>query len=129
MSSSRRKSRKAHFSAPSHIRRKIMSCRVSKDLEKKYNIRSIPVRKGDEVKIVRGIKKAGKVTTVYRKKWCIHVEKVTKDKANGQSINLPIHPSNCIITSLNLQNQSRKDILERKKRTGDKWTEKSGKLD
>ena len=106
-----------------------MSCRVSKDLEKKYNIRSIPVRKGDEVKIVRGIKKAGKVTTVYRKKWCIHVEKVTKDKANGQSINLPIHPSNCIITSLNLQNQSRKDILERKKRTGDKWTEKSGKLD
>ena len=114
VSSSRRKARKAHFTAPSHVRRNLMSCRVSAELQKKHNIRSIPVRKGDEVKIVRGIKKSGKVITVYRKKWCIHIEKVTRDKANGQTINIPIHPSNCVVTSLNLQNQSRKDIVERK---------------
>ena len=85
VSSQRRKSRKAHFSAPSHLRRKIMSCHVNKDLKSKYEIRSIPVRKGDTVKIMRGNFKGreGKVTTVYRKKWAIHVDKITKEKTNG----------------------------------------------
>ena len=64
-----------------------MSARLSKDLTSKYKVRSVPIRKGDEVKIVRGSfkTKSGKVTTVYRKKWCIHVEKITKDKPSGQS--------------------------------------------
>jgi hypothetical protein len=39
VSSSRRKSRKAHFAAPSSIRRKIMSSALSKDLRTKYNVR------------------------------------------------------------------------------------------
>jgi large subunit ribosomal protein L26e len=86
VSSQRRKSRKAHFSAPSSIRRKIMSCHLSKDLKTKYDVRSIPVRKGDTVKVMRGTLKdrEGKVTTVYRKKWCIHVEKLTREKTNGK---------------------------------------------
>ena len=40
VSSSRRKSRKAHFAAPSSIRRKIMSSPLSKDLRSKHNVRS-----------------------------------------------------------------------------------------
>ena len=40
ISSSRRKSRKAHFSAPSSVRRKIMSSSLSKELRGKYNVRS-----------------------------------------------------------------------------------------
>jgi hypothetical protein len=39
VSSSRRKSRKAHFSAPSSIRRKIMSSALSKELREKHNVR------------------------------------------------------------------------------------------
>jgi len=39
VSSSRRKSRKAHFSAPSSIRRNIMSAPLSKELREKYNVR------------------------------------------------------------------------------------------
>ena len=82
VSSQRRKSRKAHFSAPSNLRRRIMSCHLSKDLKTKYEVRAIPVRKGDVVKIMRGSFKTreGKVQTVYRKKWCIHIEKITKEK-------------------------------------------------
>ena len=62
-----------------------MSCHLSKDLKTKYEVRAIPVRKGDLVKIMRGSfrTREGKVQTVYRKKWCIHVEKVTKEKTNG----------------------------------------------
>lgn len=85
VSSQRRKSRKAHFTAPSNLRRKIMSCHLSKDLKTKYDVRSIPVRKGDTVKVMRGTFKGreGKVITCYRKKWCIHVEKITREKTNG----------------------------------------------
>lgn len=49
--SARRKMRKAHFNAPSHIRRRIMSAPLSKDLRLKYNVRSMPIRKDDEVQV------------------------------------------------------------------------------
>ena len=54
VTSSRRKCRKAHFTAHSNLRRKLMSCPLSKDLKKKYNVRSMPIRKEDEVMVVRG---------------------------------------------------------------------------
>merc|ERR1719473_65156 len=122
VSSQRRKSRKAHFTAPSSVRRKMMSCHLSKELRTKYDCRSIPVRKGDTVQIKcgsaeGGVKnKSGKVLTVYRRRWCIHVEKVVKDKKNGQQVQIPIDPSNCEITQLKLD-KSRKALLSRKNRS------------
>jgi ribosomal protein uL24 len=52
--------------------------------------RSLPVRKDDEVTIVRGTYKGreGKVIQVYRKKWIIHVERITREKVNGAN---PVH--------------------------------------
>eukprot|EP00632_Arachnochrysis_sp_CCMP2950_P013715 CAMPEP_0185700082 /NCGR_PEP_ID=MMETSP1164-20130828/7293_1 /TAXON_ID=1104430 /ORGANISM="Chrysoreinhardia sp, Strain CCMP2950" /LENGTH=144 /DNA_ID=CAMNT_0028367031 /DNA_START=37 /DNA_END=471 /DNA_ORIENTATION=+ len=118
VSSSRRKSRKAHFTADSTARRKIMSCSLSKDLQAKYNVRSMPVRKDDEVQVVRGIYKnrEGKVTACYRRKYVIHVERITRDKANGAQVNVGVQPSNCVITKLKLD-KDRKAILERKDRS------------
>merc|ERR1712124_233470 len=117
VSISRRKSRKAYFTAPSHIRRKLMSAPLSKDLRTKYNVRSVPIRRDDEVMIVRGHyhDREGKVTQVYRKKWRIHVERVTRDKANGQSVNVGIHPSKVVITKIKLD-KDRRALLERKNR-------------
>lgn len=51
VSSSRRKSRKRHFTAPSHIRRRLMSAPLSKELRQKYNVKSMPIRKDDEVQV------------------------------------------------------------------------------
>ncbi|KAG6888891.1 60S ribosomal protein L26B [Termitomyces sp. T32_za158] len=115
VSSSRRKSRKAHFSAPSSIRRKIMSSSLSKELREKYHARSLPVRKDDEVRIVRGKYKGreGKVTQVYRKKWVIHVDRVQRDKSNGNTALIGIHPSNVVITTIKLD-KDRRAILDRK---------------
>merc|ERR1719282_1300998 len=117
ISSSRRKSRKAHFSATSSRRRKVMSASLSKELQAKYNVRSVPVRKDDEVMVVRGIYKnrEGKVIACYRRKYVINVERITRDKANGAQVNVGIQPSNCIITKLKLD-KDRKAILERKDR-------------
>ncbi|KAF6018261.1 RpL26 [Bugula neritina] len=52
VSSSRRKQRKRHFQAPSHVRRTIMSAPLSKEMRAKHNVRSLPIRKDDEVQVV-----------------------------------------------------------------------------
>ena len=65
-----------------------MSAPLSKDLRRKHNVRSMPVRKDDEVSVIKGTLKGnkGKVTQVYRKKWCIHIEKLSKTKSNGAPV-------------------------------------------
>lgn len=52
VTSDRSKNRKRHFNAPSHVRRKIMSSPLSKELRQKYNVRSMPIRKDDEVQVI-----------------------------------------------------------------------------
>ncbi|CAO3649531.1 unnamed protein product [Cunninghamella blakesleeana] len=115
VSSSRRKSRKAHFTAPSHIRQKIMSAALSKELREKYNVRSLPVRRDDEVTVVRGTYKGreGKVVQVYRKKYVIHIERVTREKANGATVPIGIHPSNVVINKVKID-RNRQAKLDRK---------------
>lgn len=51
VTSDRSKNRKRHFTAPSHIRRKLMSAPLSKELRQKYNVRRMPIRKDDEVQV------------------------------------------------------------------------------
>merc|ERR1712014_136183 len=116
ISSSRRKSRKAHFTAPSHIRRKIMSAPLSTELRAKYSVRSVPIRKDDEVQIVRGTYKnrEGKVTQVYRRKWVILIERITGERVNGAAVNVGIDPSKVVITKLKID-KNRKELLDRKK--------------
>ena len=51
-------------------------------------VRSMPVRKDDEVTVVRGTFKGreGKVVQVWRKKYVIHIERITREKANGATV-------------------------------------------
>merc|ERR1712125_6695 len=118
VSSSRRKSRKAHFTAPSSVRRKIMSAHLNKELSHKHHVKSMPIRKDDEVIVVRGSHRGreGKVIQVYRKKYVIHIERVTREKSNGSTVNVGIHPSNVSITKLKLD-KDRRAILDRKDTT------------
>merc|ERR1711898_63433 len=106
--------RKAHFSAPSSDRRKIMSAHLNKELSQKYHVKSMPIRKDDEGIVVRGSNRGreGKVIQVYRKKYVIHIERVTREKSNGSTVNVGIHPSNVMITKLKLKD--RRAILDRK---------------
>ncbi|CAK75195.1 unnamed protein product (macronuclear) [Paramecium tetraurelia] len=135
VSSQRRKGRRAQLGAPSNLRYKLMSAHLSKDLRKKYNVRALPVRKDDEVTVVRGTHKGtkGKVSSVYRKRWVIQIEKLTRTKANGMPYQIPIRASQCIITKPYL-NEDRKQLLARKasakvstKGKGEKHTTESTK--
>eukprot|EP00656_Telonema_subtile_P003967 TRINITY_DN117_c0_g1_i12.p2 TRINITY_DN117_c0_g1~~TRINITY_DN117_c0_g1_i12.p2 ORF type:complete len:116 (-),score=41.17 TRINITY_DN117_c0_g1_i12:73-420(-) len=92
-----------------------MSAHLNKELSHKHHVKSMPIRKDDEVLVVRGDYKAreGKVIQVYRKKYVIHIERVTREKSNGSTVNIGIHPSNVVITKLKLD-KDRRAILERK---------------
>merc|ERR1712205_46327 len=118
VSSSRRKARKAHFTAPSSVRRKIMSAHLDKTLSNKYHVKSMPIRKDDEVIVVRGSHRGreGKVIQCYRKEYVIHIERVTREKSNGSTVNVGIHPSNVMITKLKLD-KDRRAILDRRDTT------------
>ncbi len=114
-----RKQRKALYNAPLHLRRKLMTAPLSKELRDKYGIKRIPVRKGDEVRIVRGSYSGmtGKVNRVDLAKMRIYIDGVTREKADGTPVFVPIHPSKVEIIKLDLSDTRRKEVIERRKGT------------
>ena len=113
-SSKARKQRKAFFNAPLHQRRKQISSHLEENLLLKYDKRRIPLVKGDTVKIMRGAFKGheNKITSVHLKKHLVEVEGVTITKADGKQVAQPVHPSNLLITKLNLTDKWRRQRLE-----------------
>ncbi len=111
-----RKQRKFLIEAPLHVRRKMISAHLSKELREKYKRRSLPLRKGDEVEVMRGEFKGkkGKISKIDTKKYKIYIEGITRKKSTGELVQVPIHPSNVRIINLNLEDKWRKKILERK---------------
>jgi len=111
------KQRKMHFNAPAHVRHKLMSAPLSKELAASKGTKTLPVRKGDIVRIQRGDNKGfeGKVSRVDLKAYRIYIEGLTREKVDGTNIFLSTHPSKVQIRNLNLDDNWRKDILTRKK--------------
>ncbi len=112
------KQRKMLFQAPDHIRYKHFAALFSPELRASHGVRVLPVRSGDTVRIMRGDHKGfeGKVTRIDRGKYRIYVEGLTREKVDGTTIFLPIHPSKVMITNLNLEDKWRKQVLERKRK-------------
>ena len=110
------KQRKRLFNAPAHIRHKLMSAPLSNELSASRGAKTLPVRKGDTVRIQRGDHKGfeGKVSRVDLKEYRIYLEGLTREKVDGTNIFLPIHPSKVEIRNLNLDDKIRKATLERK---------------
>ena len=100
---------------PSMIR-SVLGAKLSSELAKEYYVRSMPIRKGDTIIVMRGAFRdvEGKVTRADHKNASVYVEGVTKEKSDGSTIFLSIHPSNVMITKLSLEDKRRKDILERR---------------
>lgn len=114
-SSKPRKQRKFLYTAPLHRRQKLVSAHLSKELRAQLKKRSLPLRKGDEVKIMRGkfSGKTGKVAEVDLKKLKIFIDGVTRKKADGKEVKIPFRPSNLLITRAELSDKKRQKIIER----------------
>lgn len=116
VSSSRRKCRKAHFTANDAKRRLIMSSTLSPELREKYSFKTFPIVKGDEVTVKDGDFKGrtGKVTKVNRATYKVILDITYREKKNGQVAKFGIHPSSLIITKF-CMDHNREAILEKKK--------------
>lgn len=109
MSIQPRKQRKALYTAPAHARGKHMSATLSKDLRKKIGTRSLPLRVGDKVQVLRGDFKGheGKILEVDYGKYKVKIEEVTLSKPDGTAVFLPVDPSNLMIIKADLDDDRR----------------------
>ena len=114
------KQRKRFFQAPDHIRHRCFTASLSPELRASHDVNALPIRKGDTVRIMRGDHEGfeGKVNQVDTRKYRVYVEGLTREKVDGTTIFLSVHPSKIMITDLTLEDKWRKQVLERKRTTG-----------
>ncbi|HZS73205.1 MAG TPA: 50S ribosomal protein L24 [Candidatus Nitrosotalea sp.] len=112
------------YTASSHLLSKQLGSHLAKDLKNKYHCKSLRVVEGDGVKVLRGEFKGieGKVTKVSTEKRGIAIEGIKREKLKGGNVDIYIHPSNVIITSLNLEDKWRQSRLEGQKPNATKST-------
>jgi len=93
-----------------------MTAPLSEELQDKYGIKRMPVKTKDKVLVLRGdfAYAEGEVTEVDLKKMLLYIDGVTIEKTDGTERFYPVHPSNVVITDLNLKDDRRSRIIERK---------------
>ena len=110
------KQRKARANAPLHKKRRMVAAHLSSSLMSEYNVRSLTVKRGDTVKVVRGPEGVkgveSKVASVDLNECKIIIENITIAKADGTQKPRAIDPSNVLITKLDLSDPWRKRKLD-----------------
>ena len=108
------KQRKYIANAALHIKQKFTAAPLSKQLREKYKTRSMKVRKGDKVKILRGQfkNKTGKIESVDLKKSRVKVDTIFTNRRDGSKSSYPLHASNLQITELNTEDKRRMKKLK-----------------
>ena len=110
-----RKQRSYKYKAPKHVQGKFVYAHLSPALRKQYNTRSLRVRTGDSVVIMRGTyaKHKGKVESVKVSEGKAIISGIEVTKRDGSKSTYPITVSNLMITELKLDDARRKIIVER----------------
>ncbi len=108
--------RKRRYNAPNHLKRKYVSAPLSPSLRAEHGTRSLPIVQDDTVSVTKGDRKLseGRVLRVDVQDCRVYIEGVTRTRMDGSTVQIPIKPENVMITRLNLNDQWRRKILERK---------------
>jgi len=120
-SSKPKKQRKFHYKKPLHMKQQCLASHLNKKLAKQLEKRSIALRKGDTVKVMRGKmkEKSGKITGVNYGKGIVFIENIMRKKANGEEVQVPLKASNLLVTDLDKSDSKRfkgKVLKEEKKK-------------
>lgn len=115
-----RKQRRVKATASLHEKSKYMNSPISKELRKKYEKKSLRVRTGDKVLILRGQFKGkdGLVEKVNLAKERVYVKGAELTKKEGGKVAYPIHPSSIRILTLVADDKKRFNIKKEKKENG-----------
>ncbi|HIH04672.1 TPA: 50S ribosomal protein L24 [Candidatus Woesearchaeota archaeon] len=108
-SKSPRKQRKYRLRAPLHLRRRMLAVHLAKDLRQKHRMRSISVRVGDRIKVIKGdfAGSEGKVERVDMKDYRIFITGIERSKKDGTKALVGIAPASMVMIELNTEDQRR----------------------
>ena len=109
-----RRQRKAMYTADTFERRRRMGVPLSRELRTRYGRRSLPVRKGDTVRILSGsyIGREERVAKIDRRGYSVTLDNVTGKTADQKLKPLPIRTSHLLLTRLNLSDPWRRRVLK-----------------
>ncbi|HLD62937.1 MAG TPA: 50S ribosomal protein L24 [Candidatus Norongarragalinales archaeon] len=96
------KKRKALFNSPLHLKQKLVSVHLGRELRKQTKKRSIAIRKGDKVLVLRGKykKKEGLVSRVDLGTLKIFVEGITAKTQRGKEFPAGLNPAHLVALQL-----------------------------
>ena len=99
---------------PKHQRDKMVGAVLEDSLRKQYGRKNIRVIKGDSVRVMRGEYKGveGKVEKLNTEHATFHIEGIQREKIRGGQVKVPIHSSNVMVISLNLDDDYRSRKLQ-----------------
>jgi large subunit ribosomal protein L24 len=106
-----------NINIPKHQIDKNIRSPLTKSLRNEYHKRNARVIKGDTVKVLRGEYKnvEGKVEKVKTRNSTLLIEGIQREASKGGKVKVQIHSSNVMITSLNLQDKERGNIIRKVK--------------
>ncbi|MFH1591545.1 MAG: 50S ribosomal protein L24 [archaeon] len=110
-----RKQRKYRANAPDHVKRSFLGCHLSKELREKHGTRTVKVRKGDKVKVLRGQFKgqSGKVERVNVSHEAVFVTKIETIKKDGTKNMQPLKASSLMIIELDSSDKRRLKTIKK----------------
>lgn len=128
-SSKSNKQRLYHYKKALHRKQQDLAGNANKKLRQQLGVRSIALRKGDTVKVARGTKKgtSGKITAVDYQKGVIFIDKLSRKKASGEEIPMPVHASKTLVVEIDKSDAKRfrgKKIQREEKKEEKKKEEK-----
>ncbi len=109
-----RRQRRAVFTASTFERRKRMTVPLSRDLRSRFGRRSLPVRKGDTVRVLAGsfVGREERVAKVNRRDYSVTLDNVTLKTAEEKLKPLALRTAHLVITRLNLADPWRRRALK-----------------
>jgi ribosomal protein uL24 len=109
-----RRQRKALYTATTFERRLRMTVPLSRDLRRRFHARSLPVRKGDTVRVLSGsfAGREERVAKINRRDYCVILDNITVKTGEDKLKPLPIRTSHLVLTRLNLSDAWRRRVLQ-----------------
>ena len=103
------KQRVFRYRAPLHIKSEFLNVHLSKELRNKFKFRSIRVRVGDTVKVMRGNSrgKVGKVERVDVRKEKVFITGFSVQRRDGSPSLVSFNPSNLLIQEFSVSDKRR----------------------
>ena len=103
------KQRKYRTNAPLHVKDKLVSANLDHELREELGTRTLKVRTGDRVKVMRGDDAGaeGIVNNIDRENTRIYVDGIEAERQDGSKSQKPLRPSNVQLVALNVEDLAR----------------------